>query len=90
MKTDCQLSVLSVILGSSIQTKHSQGLKVLQLLVYTAAQTNAEQFIQMIFSTSVGKIVFNTYKGRTPLPEDVARANGHDNLAQYLQDVNTR
>ncbi|XP_078354175.1 uncharacterized protein LOC144638793 isoform X1 [Oculina patagonica] len=76
--------------GSLIQTKQAQALKVLQLLVYTAAQTDAQQFIQMIFSTSAGKIIFNTYKDRTPLPEDVARANGHDDLAQYLQDVNTR
>ncbi len=73
-----------------IQTKQAQALKVLQLLVYTAAQTDAQQFIQMLFSTSAGLIIFNTYKDRTPLPEDVARASGHDYLAQYLQDVNTR
>jgi len=63
---------------------------VLQLLVYTAAKTNAQQFIQMIFSTSAGRLVFNAYKGQPQLPEDVARANGHDDLAQYLQDVTTR
>ena len=44
----------------------------------------------MIFSTSAGRLVFNAYKDRPQLPEDVARANGHDDLAQYLQDVNTR
>ena len=44
----------------------------------------------MIFSTSAGQVVFNSYKDRTPLPEDVARANGHEDLAQYLQDVNIR
>ena len=44
----------------------------------------------MIFSTSAGKLVFNSYKDRPQLPEDVARASGHDDLAQYLQDVNTR
>lgn len=63
---------------------------MLQLLVYTAAQTNAQQFIQMIFSTSAGRVVFNAYKDRPQLPEDVARANGHDDLVQYLQDVTTR
>lgn len=77
-------------LGSSIEAKDTQALKILQLLVYTAAETNAQQFIKMIFSTSAGKIVFNSYKDQTPLPEDVARANGHDDLAQYLQDVNNR
>ena len=67
-----------------------QALKVLQLLVYTAAQTNAQQFIHMIFSTSAGKLVFDAYKDRPQLPEDVARANGHEDLAQYLQDVTMR
>ena len=65
-------------------------LKVLQLLTYTAAETDAQQFIEMIFSTSVGQFVFNSYKDRTPLPENVARANGHEDLAQYLEDVNSR
>lgn len=59
-------------------------------MVYTAAETDAQEFIEMIFSTSAGQVVFNSYKDRTPLPEDVARANGHEELAQYLQDVNTR
>ena len=44
----------------------------------------------MIFSTSAGRLIFNAYKDRPQLPEDVARANGHDDLAQYLQDVNRR
>ena len=62
----------------------------MQLLVYTAAQTDAREFIEMVFSTSAGRIVFNSYKDRTPLPEDVAQANGHEELAQYLTDINTR
>ena len=62
----------------------------MQLLVYTAAQTDAREFIEMVFSTSAGQIVFNSYKDRTPLPEDVAQANGHEELAQYLADINTR
>lgn len=77
-------------LDSSFQSKQQQSLKFLQLLVYTAAKTDARQFIEMIFSTSAGQIVFNSYKDRTPLPEDVARANGHEELAQYLLDVHTR
>ena len=44
----------------------------------------------MVFSTSAGQIVFNSYKDRTPLPEDVAQANGHEELAQYLEDISTR
>ncbi|XP_068728190.1 uncharacterized protein [Montipora capricornis] len=75
---------------SSIGTKQQHSVKVLQLLVYTAAQTNAQQFIEMIFSTSAGRIVFDSYKDRTQLPEDVARANGHNECAQYLQDLTKR
>ena len=59
-------------------------------MVYKAAQTNAQELMEMVFSTSAGQVVFNSYKDRTPLPEDIARANGHDELAQYLQDVHTR
>ena len=44
----------------------------------------------MFFGTSAGQIVFNSYKDRTPLPDDVAQANGHEELAQYLTDINTR
>lgn len=79
-----------LLLDSSSQTKQQQSLKILQLLVYTAAETDARQFIDMIFSTSAGKIIFNSYKDKTPLPEDIARANGHDDLARYLQDLNIR
>ena len=76
--------------GSLPDAKQVQSLKFLQLLVYTAAQEGAQQFLEVIFSTSAGKIVFNSYKNRTPLPEDVARANGHDKLVEFLQDVNKR
>ena len=76
--------------GSLPDAKQVQSLKFLQLLVYTAAQEGAQQFLEVIFSTSAGKIVFNSYKDWTPLPEDVARANGHDKLVEFLQDVNKR
>ena len=59
-------------------------------MFYIAAERGAQQFIEIIFSSSAGQVVFKSYKDRTPLPEDVARANGHEDLAQYLQDVNTR
>ena len=81
---------LSYFLVGTTQAKQKQWVKILELLVYTAAQTGAKQFIEMIFSTSAQQIVFNSYKERATLPEDVARANGHFNLAQYLQDINKR
>ncbi|XP_015770042.1 PREDICTED: uncharacterized protein LOC107348498 isoform X3 [Acropora digitifera] len=76
--------------NATTQAKQKQLVKILELLVYTAAQTGAKQFIEMIFSTSAQQIVFDSYKERATLPEDVARANGHFILAQYLQDINTR
>ena len=78
------------LLGSSIQAKQEQSVELLQLMVYTAAEIGAQRFIEMVFSTSAGQVVFCSYKDRNPLPEDVARANGHEELAQYLQDVHTR
>lgn len=67
-----------------------QSVKILELLLYTAAEENAQAFVGVLFSTSAGPIVFNYYKSRRPLPEDVAQANGNDELAQYLRDINTR
>ena len=58
--------------------------------MYTAAQTGAKQFTEMIFSTSAQRIVFDSYKERARLPEDVARANGHCDLAEYLEDITIR
>lgn len=75
---------------SSMQSKQKQSVKILELLVYTAAQRGAKQFIEMIFSTSSQRIVFDSYKDGAQLPEDVARANGHCSLAQYLEDITTR
>lgn len=63
---------------------------VLQLMVYTAAETNAQQFIQVLFSTSVGKAVFSHYRDNTRLPHHVAQDNGHKELAEYLDKLHHR
>ena len=62
----------------------------LQLLVYTAAETGAQQFIELIFNSSAGRVVFNAYRNTSPLPEAVARANGHEDTAQYLESITKR
>jgi len=67
-----------------------QPVDVLQRLLYTAAQIGAEQFIRTLFSTSAGRIVFESYKNRTPLPEDIADANGHDEIAGYFRSITER
>ena len=83
---------LHLLKGSSgaNHSRHGQSLKLLQFLVYKAAQIGGDKFIQMIFNTSAGKVVFNYYKNNAKLPEHVARANGHKILAEYLEDVNNR
>lgn len=75
---------------SSSENKGAWSVKVLKVLVYKAAQIGGFEFVKTIFSTSAGKIVFSNYKDSATLPEDVARANGHATLADYLQDLNTR
>ena len=94
MKQDGCILFLSFFLEGDVdattQAKQKQSVKILELLVYTAAQTGAKQFIEMIFSTSAQRIVFDSYKERATLPEDVARANGHCDLAEYLEDITMR
>lgn len=72
------------------QSNCAWSVKLLQSLVYKAAEIGGREFIQMMFSTSAGKAVFNSYRNCATLPEDVARTNGHLTLANYLQDVNSR
>ena len=72
------------------QSKTAWSVKLLQSLVYKAAEIDGQEFILTIFSTSAGKVVFNSYRNSAKLPEDVARANGHLTLANYLQNVNSR
>ena len=67
-----------------------QSLQGLKLLVYTAAETGAQQFIGLIFSSSAARVVFNAYRNTSPLPEDVARAYGHEDTAQYLESITKR
>ena len=83
---------LHLLKGSSgvNHSRHAQSVKLLQFLVYKAAQIGGYKFIQTIFNTSAGKVVFDYYKNNAKLPEHVARANGHKILAEYLQDVNNR
>lgn len=83
---------LHLFQGSSSlnQSRYAWSVKLLQLLVYKAAEIDGHEFIKMIFSTSAGKVVFNSYRNSATLPEDVARANGHSTLANHLQDVNSR
>ena len=64
--------------------------KILTLFVYKAAEINGREFLEMIFNTSAGRVVFNYYRNSSTLPGDVAKANGHTILGDFLDDVNER
>ena len=67
-----------------------QAVDILRCLVYTAAGIGAGEFIRMIFSTSAGRIVFEAYKKESRLPEDIADANGHKEIATFLRAITKR
>jgi len=74
----------------SSEEKSSLSIQLIQRLVYTAAKVDAWWLIKIIFNLPAGRIVFDSYKSRSLLPEYVAIANGHKEIAQYLQDVTKR
>jgi len=44
----------------------------------------------MIFSTSAGRIIFEAYKKESLLPENIADANGHEEIATFLRAITKR
>ena len=83
-------SIFLTIVGPSDWEKPSLSVQLLQRFVYAAAKVNAVWFIRLIFDLPAGRIVFDSYKGRPLLPEYVARARGHNVVAEYLEDVTKR
>ena len=82
--------IFLAIVGPSGWEKPSLSVQLLQRFVYAAAKVNAVWFIRLIFDLPAGRIVFDSYKGRPLLPEYVARARGHNEIAEYLEDVTKR
>ena len=80
----------SIGLWNLSESTKAWSVKVLKVLVYKAAQIGGHEFLQMIFSTSAGKVVFSSYKNNAVLPEEVARKNGHTVVADYLHHVTNR
>ncbi|XP_020630602.1 uncharacterized protein LOC110067600 [Orbicella faveolata] len=70
--------------------RQRQAVDVLRCLIYTAAGIGAEGFVRMIFSTSAGGIIFEAYKKESPLPENIADANGHEEIATFLRVMTKR
>jgi len=55
------------------------------MIVETAAKINAMEFFTIIFSTAVGSNVFKSFRHEELLLEEVARENGHEELACFLE-----
>lgn len=72
---------------ASLPLGHAQQVQLLCLLVFTAAREGAQQFVDMIFSCSAGKIVFDAYKGSSPLPEEVALKHGNKETSRCFEEI---
>lgn len=59
-------------------------------LVYAAAEIGSQQFIEMIFKSSAGRVVYDFYRDRSPLPEAISRKYGHEKTAIYLGEITKR
>ena len=87
-----QLPLHCVIINNIllIVVDFSNPVHVLRLLVYAAAESGAQQFIEMIFNSSAGRIVFDAYKDRPLLPEVIAKSHGNEETAYYLKEISKR
>ena len=68
----------------------TQPVQMLCALVYAAAEIGSQQFIEMIFNSSAGRVVFYFYRDRSPLPEAISREYGHEKTAIYLEEITKR
>jgi len=63
---------------------------MLSLIIYAAAEIGAQQFIEMIFTSSAGRVLFDVYKEKPVLPEVIARDHGNEETAKYLEGITKR
>ena len=77
-------------LGPFNQEKQLEAEKFLKALVYAAAEAGAMRLIETIFSLPAGRVVFESYKEESLLPEDIAEENGHGKVAAYLRGKTKR
>lgn len=79
-----------LFIGLLQNVRQLQSVEILRRLLHTAARIGHEKFIRLIFATSAGRTVFEAYKNKSPLPENVADANGHEKIATYLRSIAKR
>ena len=68
----------------------TEPVQMLCVLVYAAAEIGVQQFIEMIFNSSAGRVVYNRYKDSSVFPEAIAREYGHEKTANFLEEITGR
>lgn len=77
---------IEMIVCSCSEDANTEAMLLLRIIADTAAKINAIDFFRIVFSTNVGHSVFKCFKDEQPLLEDIARENGHDELANLLEE----
>lgn len=75
---------------SSGSLEFTEPVEMLSLVVYAAAESGAQQFIEMIFTSPAGRVVFDVYKKKPVLPEVIAKDHGNKETAKYLEGITKR
>lgn len=68
----------------------AQQLQSLQCLVNAAVASGAQWFVEPIFKSSAGRMLLDSYKESSQLPEVIAKKNGHEETAKFLEDITKR
>ena len=77
----------------SIQLPHigfTQQVQSLQRLVNAAVASGDQWFIKAIFKSSARGVLLNSYEDSSQLPEVIARKNGLEETAKFLEDITKR
>ena len=77
---------IEVIVFWCSEDVNTEAMLLLRIIADTAAKINAIDFFRIVFSTNVGHSVFKCFRDEQPLLEDIARGNGHDELAGLLEE----
>ena len=68
----------------------TEPVQMICVLVYAAAEIGGQQFIEMVFNSSAGRVVYDRYKDSSALPEAIAREYGHEKTATFLEEITSR
>ena len=81
---------MALFSGPANQEMELRPADILKHLVYAGAQAGASELIEIIFNLPMAKIIFETYKNESRLPEDIAEENGHKEIAHFLRGIAKR